>query len=237
MPLPQGEVQDLLRDLAERLKLEGLMRAEVQTHIHNAEVALDKLDMEGFLKQIVMLKKETIALDIQRVKFLVDMSAKASKCIVGKSIVLFIGNSGVGKSTTIHFLSGSRMTLAKVNGISHIGPIEIKHEQAKQIKTGPYAFSVTKFINVVDLDEYDVTLTDTPGFEDDQGVEVDIANGVGVVTNIKKSKNIIPLVVVSENSLGERFIGLKKLLRILLGMFNDIDKVKSAFIYVFTKFS
>ena len=50
LPLPQGEVQDLLRDLAERLKLEGLMRAEVQAHIHNAEVALDKLDMEGFLK-------------------------------------------------------------------------------------------------------------------------------------------------------------------------------------------
>lgn len=236
LPLSTKEVTNMMADLTQRLISESLMRAEVQVLLSEAERCLERRDLEGLLKQVVMLKKEVISLDIQRVKFLVDMSAKASKCIVDKEIVLFIGNSGVGKSTTIHFLAGSKMKMTMVNNISHVAPVEIMHEQAKQIKTGPFAFSVTKFINAVDIDDYDVTLTDTPGFEDDQGAEVDIANGVGVVTNIRKSKKIIPVIVVSEPSLGERFIGLKKLLRLLLGMFNDIDKVKSSFTYVFTKF-
>ena len=42
------------------------------------------------------------------------------------------------------------------------------NEQAKDILTGPFAFSVTKYIHAVDIKEKSVELTlcDTPGFED-----------------------------------------------------------------------
>lgn len=33
-----------------------------------------------------------------------------------------MGETGVGKSTTIHYLAGSKMEKLSVNGIDHIGP-------------------------------------------------------------------------------------------------------------------
>ena len=55
-----------------------------------------------------------------------------------------------------------------INGVEHIGPSEIVNNQARDILSGPFAFSVTKCIHAVDINEGGVKLTlcDTPGFED-----------------------------------------------------------------------
>ena len=74
------------------------------------------------------------------------------------------------------------MIETKVGGIKHIGPIKVNNPQAEEIMTGPFAFSVTKFINCVNVEG--LMICDSPGFEDTQGPEVDIANGVGVVKGI-----------------------------------------------------
>ena len=50
---------------------------------------------------------------------------EAAKRIKGKSIFMLLGGSGVGKSTTIHFLAGSKMIETKVGGLTHIGPREV----------------------------------------------------------------------------------------------------------------
>ena len=101
--------------------------------------------------------------------------------------------------------------------------------------TGPFAFSVTKFISCVTMDR--LTLCDTPGFEDSQGAEVDIANGVGVVEGIRRCKSVIPAIVVSYKSTGERYSGIKSLTTLIASMFNDIPNNIESFLYIFTKFS
>jgi hypothetical protein len=101
--------------------------------------------------------------------------------------------------------------------------------------TGPFAFSVTKFINCVNVDG--LILCDTPGFEDSQGPEVDIANGVGVVEGIRRCKSIIPAIVISYKSTGERFSGIKSLAKLIASMFTDLNNNIDAFIYIFTKFT
>ena len=63
--------------------------------------------------------------------------------------------------------------------------------------TGPFAFSVTKYIHAVDIKDFGITLCDTPGFMDNQGVEVDIANGVGVIRALRKCKTVRLVVVFS----------------------------------------
>ena len=62
-----------------------------------------------------------------------------------------MGVSGVGKSTTIHFLAGNKLAFGILkSGISHIGPVDIKPETAS-IFTSPHTYSITKFIQSVDI--------------------------------------------------------------------------------------
>ena len=100
--------------------------------------------------------------------------------------------------------------------------------------TGPHAFSVTKFINCVNVGDF--IICDSPGFEDSQGPEVDIANGVGVVKGIKGCKSLIPVIVVSFKSTGERYKGLKSLANLVASMFTNLENHIETFIYIFTKF-
>jgi hypothetical protein len=73
--------------------------------------------------------------------------------------------------------------------------------------TGPFAFSVTRFITAVDVScpPIKVTLTDTPGFGDSSGVEVDIANSVGVIRAVSKCKSVRPVIILSQKSIGDRW--------------------------------
>jgi ABC-type multidrug transport system ATPase subunit len=58
----------------------------------------------------------------------VDLAAERIK---GKEIILFLGETGAGKSTTIHFLAGSKMGIGKIKGedgdVYHIGPTAINN--------------------------------------------------------------------------------------------------------------
>ena len=145
-----------------------------------------------------------------------------------------MGGSGVGKSTTIHFLAGSEMIETEVGELTHIGPCKVNNPQAEEIITGPFAFSVTKFINCVNVDG--LIICDSPGFEDTQGHEVDIANGVGVVNGIKGCKSVLVGIVVSFKSTGERYKGIKSLAKLVASMFTNLTNYIDTFIYIFTKF-
>jgi Fe-S cluster assembly ATPase SufC len=45
-----------------------------------------------------------------------------------QNIILLLGDTGTGKSTTIHFLAGSKMHQTKRGNISHIEPKEITNK-------------------------------------------------------------------------------------------------------------
>ncbi|CAF3762063.1 unnamed protein product, partial [Rotaria sp. Silwood1] len=130
---------------------------------------------------------------MQELGRLVDKVDDAAKLIKEKDIILLIGGTGTGKSTTIHFLGGSKMIETRVNGMNHIAPTEIKNTDLKKIATAPSATSITRYINPVTVNLKDIgergdtsiILCDSPGFEDTSGPEVDIANGVGIVKAIK----------------------------------------------------
>jgi len=126
------------------------------------------------------------------------------------------------------------MIETEVGELTHIGPSKVNNPQAEEIMTGPFAFSVTKFINCVNVDG--LIICDSPGFEDTQGCEVDIANGVGVVEGIKGCKSVIPGIVVSFKSTGERYKGIKSLAKLVASMFTNLVNHIGTFIYIFTKF-
>jgi hypothetical protein len=50
-----------------------------------------------------------------------------------------------------------------------------------------------------------IILCDTPGFEDSNGAEVDIANGISVIKAILNCKSVRIVLVISDKSRGDRF--------------------------------
>jgi ABC-type sugar transport system ATPase subunit len=42
--------------------------------------------------------------------------------VKNKDIIMFLGDTGTGKSTTLHFLAGSKMRKVTLNKIDHIEP-------------------------------------------------------------------------------------------------------------------
>lgn len=47
---------------------------------------------------------------------------KSGQIIEDKDTILLLGSTGAGKSTTVHYLAGSKMRLVKINSIPHIEP-------------------------------------------------------------------------------------------------------------------
>ncbi|CAF1039714.1 unnamed protein product [Adineta steineri] len=133
----------------------------------------------------------------------------------------------------------------KVNGLNHIHPYEVKNTDLQKITTSPFARSETRYITPVRVNPGDVSgytgdgfvLCDSPGFEDTNGAEVDIANGVGITKAIKGCKSVKLVILISAMSIGDRQGGVKNLARTLIGLIPGIKDHIRAVAYIFTKFS
>lgn len=183
-------------------------------------------------------------LDILELFRLVERVNEAACLIKNQDIILLLGNTGVGKSTTTHFLGGSKMKEIKVAGLNHIHPIEIRNADLKKIITTPFARSETLSIIPVrihskDIDGYSnesVILCDTPGFKNTNGPEVDISNGISMVKAVKESKSVKPVVIISYKSIIDKLEGIKDLAHSLVELIPYINDQIKTFSYIFTKF-
>lgn len=116
------------------------------------------------------------------------------------------------------------MRATYINKIYHIGPEKIVNDHAKNIISNPFPISCTKFIAAVPIkapNGKEILLCDTPGFDDTEGAEIDIANGIGIIMAIKNSKSVIPAILISQHSIGNRFEELKRIMQLLIGMLEN----------------
>jgi predicted GTPase len=93
---------------------------------------------------------------------------KSGEIIKEKEIIMLLGTTGSGKSTTVHYLAGSKMRMVKVNTITHIEPYKIYNEDLKKVITSWKAKSETRYVTPVNFNHNNKNLiiTDTPGSED-----------------------------------------------------------------------
>jgi len=69
---------------------------------------------------LAKLYEEEIVIDVSRMKFIHENNMNAVPQLVGQDVIMFIGNTGNGKSTTIHFLTGAKMVEVMFGKITHI---------------------------------------------------------------------------------------------------------------------
>ena len=230
--------------LKERLKTEESLSSEIQNALEELSIYLRNKNWEVSVRLLRTIFKKISPLNIHELLRLVEKVDTAAQLIRGKDIILFLGGSGSGKSTTIHFLAGSKMIEKTVNGLYHIAPDEVRNPDLRNVTTSPFAQSETRYItsvtvNFEDVEAYSpgsIILCDSPGFGDSGGPEVDIANGIGIVKAVRGCKSVKPVVLVSYQSIGDNFEGLKSLTHLLAGFIPGIQDQITAFSYLFTKY-
>jgi flagellar biosynthesis GTPase FlhF len=230
--------------LKERLRIEEFESTEIDYSVSAASIKIKNKNWKCAITALRQLLKRIQPLDMHELFRLVEKVDDAAVLVKNKEIILFMGRTGSGKSTTIHFLSGSKMVQVEEDGYDHIAPTEIKNPDLEKITSSPKARSETRYITPVTVNYSDVgaysygsvILCDSPGFGDSGGPAVDIANGIGIIKAITACKSVKPVLLLSYKCIGDRCEGIKELAHLLAGLIPDIGDQIRAFSYIFTKY-
>lgn len=241
--LTAEEILAVFENLKLQLAQEQLNDFSVNEKLKAIEAILTSADATVLSGEFWKLLKEIQPLDMELMLGLIAKTKEAAKRIESQDIILLLGGTGAGKSTTIHWLGGSTMKKTFVGGLKHIAPVEVLGSELESVTTSPFTRSETRSINAVkvDLDKMglassgEVVLCDTPGFGDTNGPEVDIANGSGVVDAVCLCHSVKILILISMHSIGDRLEGIGKLSRILVTFIGSIQDHLPTFSYAFTK--
>ena len=224
--------------LLQLLLKHGMTKSDtIYRNIEQSKNGALTLTDKGWSKSLKCLK-DTIKLirpfDISKFLERYNEYKNASKQLKNENVVFFIGNTGAGKSTTIHYLKGSQM--ARHNQYhDHIIPIKVKNKDLLKIDTTrSLSLSVTRYItpvplildndvsNVSDLNK--VILCDCPGFEDTGGEEINAANALSLLDAMYAAKQVAIFLVISKDDIASRMNLFKQIsdnLKDLLEYYDD----------------
>ncbi|CAF0934036.1 unnamed protein product [Adineta steineri] len=250
-PKNQDLISSSFEKLKYQLKREEQVSDDVDTIVHNLTKFITSDQYQVIIHDLHVLLKALRLVNVSEIQRLIGKAKEAAELIKNKDIVLLIGPTGSGKSTTIQFLSGAKMQHVKVettpgkylDHVAMIGPID--NPDLKYVTTTPLQRSETRYIATVTIQLKDIlgshvtdtiVLCDAPGFEDTSGPEVDIANSIGVIDALKRTNSVKLLVLSSYLTLGDKGQGIQKLAHILVNMIRGIEDRLNSIVYAFTKY-
>ena len=208
---------------------------------------IDKNSWDTSFKWVKLSLTEIRPFDIAKMLALDEKTNEASKQVEGEDILLVLGHTGAGKSTSIHFLAGSTMKQDARTG--HIDAAKPAPGTEGIATTFKLTESVTRYISSVplplqgimrrgsDIHNNRMYICDTPGFDDSSGAEVDVANGIGIVKAVRRANRVKILLVICEGDLEHRCKGLKQLAITLGEILPQMESHLAAIDFVFTKVS
>ncbi|MCB1106729.1 MAG: 50S ribosome-binding GTPase [Chlamydiia bacterium] len=159
-----------------------------------------------------------------------NFQAKKAK---GKEVILFIGNTGAGKSTTINYLCGCTLEMVSPENLGIEDAIDnlviVKGVKKEVMPIGHTRQSKTFMPQIEEDQETHNTYMDCPGFFDNRGVEINIANSINIKNSIQESKTIKVVILINYHSLkAERGRGLTEMLRVAYNLFGGEQNLLNA---------
>eukprot|EP01041_Mallomonas_annulata_P006690 gene6690-13554_t len=162
--------------------------------------------------------------------------------IKGRKVILLMGTTNAGKTTTLCYLSKKQLQLTfekelMENGEFMSGFEEVIEttERFENFKIGHSNESTTKSIQLCSLPDCDILLADSCGFDDSEGILVDISNAVILRNAMLSCEVVYPVLVIDVRNLTtDKASAFTKLLRLVSRFFSPIADVIQNISFLFT---
>jgi energy-coupling factor transporter ATP-binding protein EcfA2 len=165
----------------------------------------------------------------------------------GKDVVLIIGKTGTGKSTLIQGIAGKKLHSTVHTTPWHDESVRKSVFEAEEalpgFEIGHAKTSMTKHINCYVRQQVDTTTQektevvylDSPGFEDTDGTEMDIATSVMMSQVAQQCKSLRFVILINYASLLEdRGGAMRSVLKLTRSFVQDFNVKKKSFMFLFT---
>eukprot|EP00052_Salpingoeca_macrocollata_P025734 m.234579 g.234579 ORF g.234579 m.234579 type:complete len:2885 (+) comp22475_c0_seq2:54-8708(+) len=223
--------------LEEALKLERPSSEHMfRQRIKQARAAAGKESWAEAYDIAKELRKELVSFVIQRALFLAGKTETAAERIADKCVVWVNGLSGAGKSTTLHFICGSKLDRLH-DDKWHV--VEVVHPDLEFVKIGLEMKSETRYVTAIRMTDdlgKEYFIIDTPGFGDTRGPELDLANAVGVVRALHSAKSVRVLSLIEYSTLSKAMHVMKHISS-LTAIIQDCANTCRDVRFLFTKLS
>ena len=242
------EVKKTLDDLAKRLE-EHPNGYRIKTLLKETTNFVNTSDWKEVVDKLAAIKRKLEPLDVELLYYYVYKALKATHILKDTDdIVLFFGRTGAGKSTTIQFLAGSKMSkcIDSASKLPHITyQNDSNNKYLKNITCSPEKKSETRYVNIVPIslkkrdiniqDKDTVILCDSPGLDDTNGPEVDISNSIGISHTLTSVNSVKPVILIPKEETDGRGILFKKLANSIVQLIPSFDKFKKSFSYLISR--
>jgi len=155
---------------------------------------------------------EIRSLDLNKIKAILLREYPKTESAKDKEIVLFVGNTGAGKTTTINYLLGSRMIVKERFGMSVVEPLE----GSLKADVGHGATAMTLYPKVYENTDAPLCYCDCPGFSDTSGPEESICTAIIIKRLVSEARTAKIVVVMRDTELhwnrGTLFMNLLSML-------------------------
>ena len=144
-----------------------------------------------------------------------------AEALSGKDVIVVLGNTGAGKSTFINYLAGCQLEEKRVKGHGRVVVVKDKSSGGARDEVMAIGHSASKTFmpHIAEVDGR--TYCDCPGFSDNRGLEINIANAVNIKQALSRAESLRLVVLVNYYSLkadrGKGFLDLLGTLTYLLG--------------------
>nr|NGX39765.1 E3 ubiquitin-protein ligase SlrP [Chlamydiota bacterium] len=165
----------------------------------------------------------------------VRYGSERAKKIEGKEAVIVIGNTGAGKSTIVNYFAGCTMELKSpkelgLKGIKKFVVVRSREEGGALDEIMPIGHtkeSKTFMPQIETEPDMRFTFCDCPGFLDNRGAEINIANAVNIKNAIIRANSVKVIILINYHSLmADRGRGLSDMLKICSNLFGRSENLK-----------
>lgn len=190
------------------------------------------------LSPIVTQKLQNPALELSKEESIICLNdciiagGRAIDSATGKDLVVVLGNTGAGKSTFVNFLHGCRLEAVRRADLGLGGGGRIvrvcKDSPISEVMTIGHTNKSQTFMPTIAPASPDLghafAYADCPGFLDNRGAEVNVANAVNVKRAISSAKTARVVVLIDYYALhADRGRGVQELCTILIDLFGGKD--------------
>ena len=151
----------------------------------------------------------------------------------GKEVLMVLGNTGTGKSTLLNCLLGCEMKLVKPRelgllGVKKVVVVDPKSTRPEVVTIGHGKQSHTFMPQIVpDLDHTHGACCDCPGFSDNRGAEINIANAINTRRILQQARGVKAVFLTDYYGLlADRGRSIEAMANMCLQMFGSVDNLR-----------